>query len=258
MPRPVRAPAERRHLTLTGLVLGIETATALGGVAVVSGDGRILGEVTLLGRESHSERIIPAAGELLAAIGAEQADLAAVAVSSGPGSFTGLRTGLAAAKGLAFARALPLFGVPTLETLAANAPAGSGAVCAVINARRGECFRALFSAAAGPVRQSPDELVAEGDLAAGLPAGCLVLGDPPSSLRARRMAPPLRFGPAHLNHPRAAVVALAGHAALRSGRPSELATLLPGYLRAPGADLPQEHHRQGLSCNDKGFHGGQR
>ena len=239
---------------MPGLVLGIETATALGGVAVVSGDGRLLGEITLLGRESHSERIIPAAGELLEALGARQEDLGAVAVSSGPGSFTGLRTGLAAAKGLAFARGVPLFGVPTLEALAANAPPASGTVCAVLGARRGECFRALFDVGdAGPVRRTPDELVPEAAFAASLPAGCLVIGEAPPGARARRTTPPLRFAPPQLNHPRAAAIALAGCAALRSGRPTELSTLLPGYLRTAVADLPGGRGHVGLSCNDKGF-----
>lgn len=239
---------------MAGLVLGIETATALGGVALVSGDGLLLGEITLLGRESHAERIIPAVGELLAFFGAAQDDLAAIAVSRGPGSFTGLRIGLAAAKGLAFSRGLPLFGVPTLETLAANAPPGSGAVCALLNARRGEFFRALFAAGdAGPVRQTPDELVAEGEIVADLPAGCLVLGESPRLLCSGRHAPPLHFAPPHLNYPRAAAVAFAGRAALRDGRPSELATLLPDYLRGAGADRPHGDLRHGLSCNDKGF-----
>jgi tRNA threonylcarbamoyladenosine biosynthesis protein TsaB len=224
---------------LTGLVLGIETATALGGVAVVSGDGRILGEVTLLGRESHSERIIPAAGELLTALGASPADLAAVAVSRGPGSFTGLRTGVAAAKGLAFSRGIPLFGVSTLEALAAGAADGSGPVCAVLGARRGECYRALFAAGPdGPVRQTPDELLPEQELAAGLPAGCLLLGEVPLP-RPGLAATGLRFAPVHLNHPRSATVALSGHAALRAGRPSELATLLPVYLRPAGDGTPR-------------------
>lgn len=223
---------------MTGLVLGIETATALGGVAVVSADGRILGELTLLGRESHSERIVPAAGELLAALGASPADLAAVAVSRGPGSFTGLRTGVAAAKGLAFSRGVPLYGVSTLEALAAGAADGSGPVCAVLGARRGECYRALFAAgAAGPARRTPDELVPEKELATGLPAGCLLLGEVPAWC-ASHAGTGLRLGPEQLNHPRAATVALSGHAALRAGRPSELATLLPVYLRAAGDGAP--------------------
>lgn len=224
--------------SVQGLILGIETATALGGVAVVSADGRILGEITLLGRESHSERIVPAAAELLAALGAAPSDLAAVAVSRGPGSFTGLRTGVAAAKGLAFSRGIPLYGVSTLETLAAGAADGSGPVCAVLNARRGEVYRALFAAGpGGPARRTPDELVPEKDLATGLPAGCLLLGEVPAWCAGHAGAG-LRLAPELLNHPRAATAALFGHAALRAGRPSELATLLPAYLRPAGDSAP--------------------
>lgn len=242
---------------MAGLVLGIESATALGGVALVSGDGRVLGEYALRGRESHAERIAPAVGELLEALGATPADLGAVAVSCGPGSFTGLRTGVAAAKGLAFSRGIPLYGVPTLEALAANAPPGSGSVCAVLGARRGELYRALFAAgAAGTVRRTPDQLVPEQELAADLPAGCLLLGE--FAPVAGCAAPHLRRGPEHLNHPRAAVIALAGLAALRSGRPSELASLAPVYLRPAGDTVAGERGGGGLSCNDKGFRGGTR
>ncbi len=217
-------------------MLGIETATALGGVALVDEDGRILGEITLLGRESHSERIIPAVAELLATLGASPGDLAAVAVSSGPGSFTGLRTGVASAKGLAFSRGVPLYGVPTLAALAANATAGCGPVCAVLNARRGEVFRALFQAGAeGLARRTPDELLPARECAAGLPPGCLVLGEAPAALREATAPSALRFAPAHLNHPRASAVALSGLAALRAGAPSELLSLLPGYLRTADA-----------------------
>ncbi|HEY5999162.1 MAG TPA: tRNA (adenosine(37)-N6)-threonylcarbamoyltransferase complex dimerization subunit type 1 TsaB [bacterium] len=242
-----------------GLVLGIETATALGGVALVSADGGLLAETTLLGRESHSERIIPAAGELLDAFAPSPGDLAAVAVSRGPGSFTGLRTGLAAAKGLAFARGIPLFGVSTLEALAANAPPGSGTVSVVLGARRGEVFHARFDAAGdAPKRLTPDALVPLADIAGELQPGSLVLGEPPEPVRKARLSPPLRFAPAHLNHPRAATVALAGLAALRAGRPTELESLLPAYLRGPDADLPGGRDHRGLSCNDKGFRDGLR
>jgi tRNA threonylcarbamoyladenosine biosynthesis protein TsaB len=221
-----------------GLVLGIETATALGGVAIVDGQGRILCECSFLGRESHAERIIPEVSRLVASLGAGPQDLAAVAVSAGPGSFTGLRSGVASAKGLAFARGIPLYGVSTLEALAANAPAGSGTVCAVLGARRGEVYRALFEAGSpGPVRLTPDELVPADGFAAALPTGCLVLGDPPAAGAARLRGDSLRYGPAHLNHPRPATVALYGWAALQSAQPSRLADLLPRYVRPPGAEV---------------------
>lgn len=219
------------------LVLGIETATVLGGVALVALSGEIVGETSLRNPARHSERILPAIESLLAAVDAGVHELAAVAVSAGPGSFTGLRTGIASAKGLACALGIPLYGVPTLAALAANAAPGDGPVCAVLNARRGEVFRACFQVGpAGPVPSVPAAVVPERLFARELPPGCLVLGELPEGARASRPAAlGLRIAPPHLNHPRAAAVAGLGLAAYLSGRPSELATLRPGYLRPPDA-----------------------
>lgn len=217
----------------TALVLGIETATVLGGVALVSDAGELLGEITLRNHENHSERILPALAWLLATLDLTPRDLAAVAVSQGPGSFTGLRAGIAAAKGLAFSLAVPLFGIPTLEALAANAPSGAGLVCAVLDARRGEVFRALFRRGLADTRRiEPDRLVPLVSLADEMPADCLVVGELPAAFS--EMLPPgsaVRFAPPHLGHPRAAVIAALGSAARLAFRASELMTLMPHYLR---------------------------
>jgi tRNA threonylcarbamoyladenosine biosynthesis protein TsaB len=226
------------HASRPHLVLGIETATALGGVALVAPEG-LLAEQTLRSVESHSERILPAAEGLLRALGATVRDLAAVAVSSGPGSFTGLRTGVASAQGLAFALGVPLYGVPTLAALAAGAPPGEGVVCAVLNARRGELFRCLFRVEpGGPVPLGAEESVPLERFTAGLPPGCLVLGEPPPALRAPGAAAlaGLRLAPAHLNHPRAAAVAFSGLGRLRAGDPGDPADLRPRYLRPSDAE----------------------
>jgi len=218
---------------VTGLVLGIETATVMGGVALVSGGGELLGEITLRNHESHSERILPAAEWLLKALGFLPRELAAIAVSQGPGSFTGLRAGIAAAKGLAFSLAVPLFGIPTLEALAANAPPGAGPVCAVLDARRGEVFRALFHrSSAGPQRLEPDSLVPLRSLADQLPPDCILVGELPACFS--EMLPPgsaVRFAPPHLGHPRAGVIAALGNMARGAARASQLPTLMPHYLR---------------------------
>jgi len=218
---------------VTALVLGIETATVMGGVALVSDTGELLGEITLRNHESHSERLLPALEWLLATLGLSLRDCAAVAVSQGPGSFTGLRAGIATAKGLAFSLGVPLFGISTLEALAANAPPAAGPVCAVLNARRGEVFRALFRRGpTGQQRLEPDRLVPLQSFADELPDECLVLGELPATFC--EMLPSgrgVRFAPTHLDHPRAAVIAALGRRALSASRASELKTLMPHYLR---------------------------
>jgi tRNA threonylcarbamoyladenosine biosynthesis protein TsaB len=226
-----------KEVVPTGMVLGIETATALGGVALVSAAGELLAEVTLRSQQSHAERIVPTVGSLLETLGASPADLAAVVVSRGPGSFTGLRAGIASAKGLAFSLGVPLYGISTLEALAANLPPGAGPVCAVLNARRGVVFRALFHLGpAGPQRLGEDDLVAAAAFADELPAGCIVVGEVPDSFLERRPPAPVRLAPAHLNHPRAAVIATRGRLALASSRDSQLDSLAPWYLRPPDTD----------------------
>lgn len=236
---------------MSPFVLGIETATALGGVAVVSDTG-LLGEITLLNAESHSERILPAAEHLLATLRIRPCDLSAVAVSSGPGSFTGLRTGIASAKGLAFALGIPLFGVPTLEALAANAPFCDLPIGAVLNARRGEVFFALFRhGASGLERLGEETVVAHSRLGEMLPRDCLVLGDPPALLQGLDAARGWRFAPRHLGHPRAAVIAARGLQLLCADRPSAVDDLLPRYLRAPDAEVLARRARD-ESCRAAG------
>ena len=112
------------------LTLAFDTATSVATSALVR-DGEVLGE-----RVSRAVRVLEDADELLRDAGHEQSDLTALAVGTGPGSFTGLRLGLAAARGLAFALELPVAGVSTLRALAAGSP---GAL-PVIDAGRREVF----------------------------------------------------------------------------------------------------------------------
>jgi tRNA threonylcarbamoyladenosine biosynthesis protein TsaB len=224
-----------------GLVLGIETSTVFGGVAVVSRSGEPYGEISLRNQESHSERILPAVEWLMTTLGFPLRDISAVAVSSGPGSFTGLRAGIATAKGLAFSLGVQLFGIPTLEALAANAPPDEGPVCAVLNARRGEVFSALFhSGPAGTKRVGPDSLAPAAALAGRLPSGCLVVGESaPLEPWAPSGPQSFRYAPTQLNHPRASTIAFLGSVALAEGRDSEISTLMPRYLRPSDAEAGQ-------------------
>ena len=129
------------------LILALETATAQGGVALTRGallGGRALAEYSLHPETLHGRRLLGPAEMLLADSGLSWDDLDAVAVSRGPGSFTGLRLGMAAAQGLSLATGKPLVAVPTLTALAAQAPLLDMPVCALLDARKGQVYAALY------------------------------------------------------------------------------------------------------------------
>jgi tRNA threonylcarbamoyladenosine biosynthesis protein TsaB len=147
-------------------VLAIETATAAGSVALRVGERTR--EKSLQWRASFRE-VAPAIEELMAEAGLSWASLDAIAVPSGPGSFTGLRVGAALALGLAKIAGRPLYGVPTLAAVAeAYAPLGAPTVCATLDARRGRRYAALYERAgpclwellAGPLDAGPEAVEA--------------------------------------------------------------------------------------------------
>lgn len=131
-------------------LLGMDTSTRAGSLAAVEG-GRVVGSVEVLSALDHSLRLVPAADFLLSRLGWRVTDLDAIAVTHGPGSFTGLRVGIATALGLARAARRTVVGVGTLATLARAAgpqPPGTS-VCACLDAGRGEVYAAAFAAEPG-------------------------------------------------------------------------------------------------------------
>src|SRR3990172_1127161 len=118
-------------------VRGIETSTKTGGAAVVSETG-LIAEYTLNVEATYSERLMAAVDRVLADAGLAVSGLDGFAVSVGPGSFTGLRIGLSAVKGLALATGKPVAAVPTLRALAWNLPCSAYPVCPLLDARKNE------------------------------------------------------------------------------------------------------------------------
>jgi tRNA threonylcarbamoyladenosine biosynthesis protein TsaB len=193
------------------LVLALDTATPRASVALVR-DRDILGE-----RPSQAVRVLADADELLRAVGFEAADVDALAVGTGPGSFTGVRIGLAAARGVALALDIPAAGVSTLEALAAAAPKA----LPVIDARRHEVFVLLPE---GPAVLAPADIP--------LAPGTVCVGD--GAVRYRSVLedrgatiPPDR---SDIHRPRASFHALL---ATHFGPADEIEPL---YLRVPDAD----------------------
>ncbi len=124
-------------------VLAVETATMLGGIAIMEGmtlkaESRINVKVT------HSERLIKEIDHILSASGMQIGDIDAFGISIGPGSFTGLRVGLSTVKGLVYATGKKFIAVPTLEAFAWNVPFSNLQVCPMLDARRKEVYSAVF------------------------------------------------------------------------------------------------------------------
>ncbi len=128
------------------LLLALDTATDRCSVALLR-DGAVRAEATIREPRSHAARLVPLIGDVLAGAGVPVHDLDAVAVSAGPGSFTGLRIGVSTAKGLAVAAEAALVAVPTLAALALGAGPSAAPVLTALPSRRGEVYAALYHVA---------------------------------------------------------------------------------------------------------------
>jgi tRNA threonylcarbamoyladenosine biosynthesis protein TsaB len=214
-------------------VLAVETSTLSGGAALLDGE-RVVGEYTLDVRVTHSERLMAAIDQLLSDAGWTARELEGIAVTVGPGSFTGLRVGLSTVKGLALALAIPVAAVPTLDAMAAMLPYAALPVCPVLDARKREVYASLYRWDGLEMRRQWDYLaVAPDELARRLREPVIVVGDGAEAIDsafARRVEPPRR-GPAP------AVVGALGRARLAKGETVTVADLVPIYLRPSEAEL---------------------
>lgn len=225
------------------LILAIETATGCGGVALTRGGGsagRVLAEYTLQPERTHSRRLLGLIAEMMTAAGVDWSDLDGVAVSQGPGSFTGLRIGMAAAQGIAMACVLPLVAVPTLDALAAQAAVTNLPFCCLLDARKQQVYAAFYRHGAdGCRRLSPFLVLGPEELARQLREPTLMIGPGIHACHVQLAANPLaRFmSPGFLLHPRAAAIGLCGGRLLQEGAVGETDEVVPLYVRASEAEL---------------------
>jgi tRNA threonylcarbamoyladenosine biosynthesis protein TsaB len=178
-------------------------------------------------------------GRVLEEAGVRVEEIDGVAVSCGPGSFTGLRIGLGLAKGLVYATGAKLALVPTLDALAAVAACEPGPLCAALDARKREVYAALFACdeRGRATRVSDDLALPASDLAERLPDGCRVIGDA-GERYADVLGTRARLLPFSTWHPVGSVVARLGWARLEAGEAAEPGSAEPRYVRAPEARLP--------------------
>ena len=232
------------------LILAFETSAKAGSVALHDGK-KLLGESYQNTGLTHSQTLLTMAEDLLKSCGFAPKDVTHVAVAAGPGSFTGVRIGVAAAKGFAWGGSLPCCGVSTLEAMALQMGVYRGYICPVMDARRSQVYNALFRAVDGKVeRICQDRAIALQDLAEelkNLEEPIFLVGD--GSLLCYNT---LVEAVAHLvcpgehrMHQRAGGVALAALEQISRGETGDAASLSPNYLRLSQAErerLEKEKH----------------
>jgi tRNA threonylcarbamoyladenosine biosynthesis protein TsaB len=222
------------------LVLGIETSTMQGGVSLV-GEAGLLSEYTLNVEATHSERLLPTIDRVLQDAGVSLNALHGIAVSIGPGSFTGLRIGLSTVKGLAYATGLPVVSVPTLEALAWTLPWAKWDICPVLDARKQEVYAAVFRyEQEGLVRLMEDAAMAPEALCRQIRRPTLFLGDglgPYGDVFRDRLRDRFMLPPPVNRGPRPACVADLGRQRLLKGERDAPEGLVPRYLRPSEAEL---------------------
>ena len=213
-------------------VLAIETSSRVLGVALIEGE-RILSSYELLADYPHAAELPGAVTRVLQDARSALERVEAIVVDIGPGSFTGLRIGLAFVKALAFPHKTAVVGMASLDVLAAGLPSASPLICPILDAKQKNVYAARYRLEAGrPVKQGDyvlgpvDEFLARvTEPAIFLGDGCALYGE-----RIRARCPNAQFAPVECWLPRAATLARLGHERLLAGERDDPARLVPLYL----------------------------
>lgn len=221
------------------LILALDSSAAPASAALLE-DGKILSEFYINTKQTHSQTLMPMVESVLKLTNKTLDDVTCMAVSAGPGSFTGVRIGVSCVKGLSMTRNIPCAGVSTLRAMAENARQLTGIVCAVMDARCGQVYNALFRAESGTLTRLCDdralpiaELLEECKTFA---EKIYLVGDGAelcyktfAAIRAELLQPQLRFQ-------RASGVAMAAQEMVENGQTVTPDALMPIYLRLPQAE----------------------
>ena len=231
------------------LILAFETSAKAASVALLEGK-QLLAESYQNTGMTHSQTLMVMAEDLLKTCGKTARDIDAVAVAEGPGSFTGVRIGVAAAKGFAWGRDIPCFGISTLEAMALSLGAYDGIVCPVMDARRSQVYNALFEANCGKLtRIREDRAISLQDLGEDVKnydRPVFLVGDG-SILCYNTLlekVPTLVLPPEHRMHQRAVGVGLIAAEKQAQGETGDGSALTPNYLRLSQAERERMEREQ--------------
>ena len=222
-------------------ILGIESSSLVASAAIVT-DDILTAEYTVNFKKTHSQTLLPMIDEIVRMTETDLETLDAIAVSGGPGSFTGLRIGSATAKGLGLALKKPLIHIPTVDAMAWNLWGARGLVCPIMDAKRNQVYTGIYRMENGLEAVKEQCAMDMGALAEelnGLGEPVIFLGDGVpvyKEIIEECVKVPVAFAPAHLNRQRAAAVAALGAIYFAEGKTETAAEHGPDYLRKSQAE----------------------
>lgn len=222
-------------------ILALDSSGLVASVAIVEED-QTLSEYTVNYKKTHSQTLLPMLDEVVRMLELDLGTIDAIAVSGGPGSFTGLRIGSATAKGLGLALGKPLIHVPTVDALAYNMYGAKGLICPIMDARRNQVYTGVyrfeesFEVVDGQMAVDVQELI---ELLNKKGERVIFSGDGVPVYKEQLtdgLKVPVSFAPAHMNRQRAASVGTLGMEYLKAGKMESAADHRPEYLRVSQAE----------------------
>jgi len=224
------------------MILALESSGLVASAALVT-PGKIVGEFSTDFKKTHSQTLLPMTDALLKMTGVELSELDAVAVSGGPGSFTGLRIGSATAKGLGLALGIPIVSVPTVDGIAYNMAGTDALVCPVMDARRNQTYTGLYTFENGEMKcLCPQKAVAIEEIIGQINSigrKVIFLGDGVPVFRQvidEKLKTPHEYAPIHLAVQRAGTLGALALRYYEQGRYVSAAEHRPDYLRPSQAE----------------------
>ena len=223
------------------MILAFETSAKAAGVALLE-DGKLLGESFQNTGLTHSQTLMSMAEDLLTSCGKTASHVTAVAVAAGPGSFTGVRIGVAAAKGFAWGKEIPCYGVSTLEAMARNFDAWEGYIVPTMDARRDQTYTALFRAEQGKLTRITEDMAISyeelGEKIKICEKPIFLVGDGAVLCynKLKEAVAGVVLPAEHRLHQRASGVALVAYDMMEAGLPGDGNSLTPNYLRLSQAE----------------------
>lgn len=232
------------------MILAIESSSLVASVALADED-RIIAEYTTNQKKTHSQTLLPMIDEIFKITETDKNEISAIAVSAGPGSFTGLRIGAATAKGLGLALDKPLISIPTVDGLAYNIPFTDKLICPIMDARRNQVYTGLYENMDGnQITIMEQKAMAAEELISLLNEtgrSAIFLGDGIpvyKTMLNEKLTIEHYYAPAHMNRQRAASVAALGMIYYTQGKTESADSHVPNYLRMSQAERERMNHDQ--------------